>query len=865
MRNISRPLVWMLIPMLVFSSAGTMLIPAETTVDSPPDAQGAESRGGSAGSRAITDQDLIWPMFGKDQYHTFIGTPASKGIYTPAEKWEHGEQIDSLGAAMGNFAANVFGVERNVNFVVYADGGEVYIVDGGTGQTAWALAVDQIDGNQDADMVYTSPALGDLNKNGKMDIVFAVDDSTNSSYVYAYEPVIKFNGTGFEWADDNYAKEQLWKYKTDVDMSFSSPVLADLDRNGNLDVIIGGADSIAWVFAINGLDGTALAGNWPYQLAGTRTSTPAIYEFGTSPRVVITSIEVETYYVYVLSNTGQTLHQKSINMNLPIGLVYSLIPSPAVGQLNKSSSNDEIVVLVPIESGAGRVYSLSHNLTTLWRTTYTGGQFESSPALADVDKDPNGDLDVIATSWDSFGTNMYAISGRSGQLIWNQYKSLGVGVQNIRASPALVDLSSDNNIDAVFVAHSELFALNGTNGEYLWNYTLPSSSGTRLVRSSPSVGEIDRDKFLDIFVDGTVISHYIIDLTLGQNDVQFSSDELIQGQEVSVTAIIHNTGQATAEDVLITFLENGVPIDNSSIPSIPGGDTRGATVQWTPQEAGETTLTIKVDPDNTIEEIVESNNDISIKRTVIAAYPDLTFDELKFYRGDGKQIDNINTHLVAGEESRIAAVVRNTGGLPAENIIVRFRANSVNLGVDQLIGQLGVNKTAEVGVNWTPNSDYHQIDSLVDPGNALYESNESNNNIREDALYVKSNNPGDASYIMSGMVLQPDGYTAAASATITFTNERTQNFIFSAASSEGKYSRDLKDVMNGYLEGDWISIFASDGTNESMLKFKAYSEDKGRDDTIILTSLPRYSVSLYTEDDALDVDPGSAAIFSIFV
>jgi subtilase family serine protease len=857
--QVSLKIITLAIISILIMPAGGMFQSGETG-ETTSNSRGLEGR-------AITSADLVWPMFGKDKHHTFIADPTPKGIFTPAEKWASDFQIDSLGAAVGNFKANVFGtpLDRDVNFIVYAEGGVVKVVDGSTGESTWEMDVDLIDGLSDGDLVQTSPAIGDLNKNGKMDIIFAVDDGTNSSYVYSYEPVIKYSGTNYSWESDNYATERLWGYYTGVDMGFSSPVIADLDGNGNQDVIIGGSGTSAWVFAIDGAAGTALSGNWPYQLSGTRCSTPAIYEFGISSRVVITSIELETYYVYVISDNGQTLHQTSIDMNLPIGLVYSLIPSPAIGQLNRSSSSDEIVVLVPIVTSTGRVYCFSNDLTELWSATWTDGQFESSPALVNIDSDPEGDLDVVVASWDSFGSHQYAIEGRTGEEIWSQYKNLGVGVQNIVASPTLVDVNTDNAVDAVFVAEDEVYALNGTNGDYLWNFTLPTPTGTRFVRSSPAVGDIDKDKFLDIFIDGSLVSHYIIDLTLNANEVEFSMDEPIQGQEISITALIHNTGQAEAQDVFITFMEDSTFIGNSTITSIPGGDTRGATVQWTPEKAGDVTLTISVDPDNTIEEIVENNNIISLTKTVKAAFPDLTFDELRFYRGDGKRIDNINTHLIEAEESRIGAVVRNIGGLTADNILVRFREGGVNLGVDQLIGQLGVNKTFEIGMNWTPNLGFHGIEALADPINGIVESNESNNHIMEDSLFVKSKDPGGAPYMMTGTVFMPDGVTPAPSISVTYTNEQTHNFIAGITASDGSYSRDLNDIMGSYLEGDLVSIFATDGTNESMIKFKAYSEDGGRSDNLTLTSLPRYAVDLSTADDALDIVPGSSTQFSIMV
>lgn len=817
----------------------------------------------SRGSRVITENDLVWPMFGKDKYHTFISKISQRGISKPAEKWSVGANIDSLGAAIGNFNPNVFGTTSDANFIVFADEGIVYIVDGETGASAWEMDADDIDGLADNDRVATSPAIGDLNKNGKMDIVFALDDGANNSYVYTYEPVIKFSNGEYNWSSTNHIDEQLWAKPTSVDMSFSSPVLDDLNSDGYLDVIIGGADTSAKVFAFSGKDGTALEG-WPYTLSGTRVSTPAIYKFGLNSRVVITSVEAENYYVYVISNKGQTLHQKTIDMSLPIGFVYTLVPSPAVGQLNSSSTNDEIVVLVPKIGTNARVFCLASDLSTLWTTTYTEGQFESSPAIVDIDKDAEGELDVIAASWDSLGTNIYAIKGRTGELIWEREKNLGIGVQNLIASPGLADLTKDGYTDAVFAAQNVLFALNGTSGNYLWNFTLPSSTGTRFIRSSPAMGDVDKDKFHDIFIDGVLISHYIIDLTISESDVQFS-EEIVQGGQIGITALVHNTGEAQAESVTVSFFESGKYIDNATIDAIPGGDTRGASITWVPELPGDNTLTIKVDPDNSIEEVVENNNEVSLSVYVAPAFPDLTFDELRFYRGDGKQIDNINTHLIENEESRVSAVVRNIGGLEAKNAQIRFRQNNVNLGGDILIGLLGANKTVEVGVNWTPSGGYYTIDALADPTNAIIEADENNNNIAESALFVKANDPGGASFIISGDVFQPDGTTPAASAAFTITNERSKSTLGGITDLNGKYSKDLKNIQNGYMEGDEISVFVTDGTNESRVTFRAYSEDQNRYDRITLSSLPRYSVDLSVPDDSKEIDPGSILFFPLTV
>ena len=194
MRNMKKYLTCLII-MLFILPAGAVIAGS----DSHTDTQAAPA------ARTITASDLVWPMFGKDKEHTFIATPTVKGIFTPAEKWGVDTQIDSLGAAIGNFAANIFGTyDRDVNFAVYAENGFLYIVDGSTGETAWLLDCDGIDSSNDNDMVFTSPAIGDLNKNGKMDVVFAVDDASNNSNVYVYEQVIQYTSKVYDLEDKNH-------------------------------------------------------------------------------------------------------------------------------------------------------------------------------------------------------------------------------------------------------------------------------------------------------------------------------------------------------------------------------------------------------------------------------------------------------------------------------------------------------------------------------------------------------------------------------------------------------------------------------------------------------------------------------------
>ena len=100
--------------------------------------------------------------------------------------------------------------------------------------------------------VYSSPALGDIDGDGKLEVVVGSSDST----VYA------LNGE-----DGSF----LWSYTTG-DYVYSSPALGDIDGDGKLEVVVGSHDNN--VYALNGEDGSFL---WSYTTGGSiYTSSPAL-------------------------------------------------------------------------------------------------------------------------------------------------------------------------------------------------------------------------------------------------------------------------------------------------------------------------------------------------------------------------------------------------------------------------------------------------------------------------------------------------------------------------------------------------------------------------------------------------------------
>jgi hypothetical protein len=95
-------------------------------------------------------------------------------------------------------------------------------------------------------------------------------------------------------------------------------------------------------------------------------------------------------------------------------------------------------------------------------------------------------------------------------------------------------------------------------------------------------------------------------------------------------------------------------------------------------------------------------------------------------------VSAVNT-VLAGSRVTFSAVVTNVGGGPASSFGVRFLVDGVQLGVDQTVAQLdsGAAATVTASKPWdVKRGSPHTVEVRVDPGNAVAESDESNNTAR---------------------------------------------------------------------------------------------------------------------------------------
>ncbi|HXO18434.1 MAG TPA: VCBS repeat-containing protein [Thermoanaerobaculia bacterium] len=247
-------------------------------------------------------------------------------------------------------------------------------------------------------------------------------------------------------------------------VKFSKPVLADLDGDGKLEVILC-------------TEGTATTGGQGQ--------------------------------IYVIDNHGTS---GSVRGGWPKSLPLGVFSSPAVGDL-LGDGGREIVVGSGLNAQLdvpASVVAFHKDGTVLWTFTPPGmspvsNHTVSSPALGDLNGD--GKEDVV---FGSFNQYVYALDGPSG----NPLPGWPVFVRDsVWSSPALADLDGNGSLEVIIgsESHAEGSPINGVDGGALWAFR---SNGTNFpgfpkyltpigIDSSPAVGDIDGDGCPEIVVGTT--------------------------------------------------------------------------------------------------------------------------------------------------------------------------------------------------------------------------------------------------------------------------------------------------------------------------------------------------------------------------
>jgi uncharacterized repeat protein (TIGR01451 family) len=193
------------------------------------------------------------------------------------------------------------------------------------------------------------------------------------------------------------------------------------------------------------------------------------------------------------------------------------------------------------------------------------------------------------------------------------------------------------------------------------------------------------------------------DLCIYSEDIVFSDTAPISGENVTVYATVHNTGEATAEGVVVTFYVDAVQLGSpKTVSSIPVGGNSTVTACWIAFGLGDHTVKVVVDValesnknnNNATRGIIVGKHDVAVSNLEIGKnavglnytmnitihiqnngyYPE-TF-QIRVYAGP-TVIETINITAMGAFNSTIITYVWNTTGFAYGNYTIWAEADII--------------------------------------------------------------------------------------------------------------------------------------------------------------------------------------------
>ncbi|MFA6296200.1 MAG: VCBS repeat-containing protein [Patescibacteria group bacterium] len=346
----------------------------------------------------------------------------------------------------------IFGTNEHLVYALNDDGSEV---------PNWPIKIDEYLGT-------SVPAIGDLDLDGKLDVVI----STNKA-VYAFSGNADIKN-GFPKTLDNLASER-------------TPVISDITSDNKMEIAAFG-DRIIYVISNAG----EIVSGWPKETSEKISSdlATANLDSDTKSEIIFTSLSSGKNELSVLKNNGQTLSgypktidSASANMEVVIGNVT-----------NKTDMN----IIVSTKEKDILVYSKTgEQLLTI---NFEDGV--SDLALGDVDNNEIANISFANKS----GVH---VLGELGSEIKGWPKTAAQTIKYIN----LADINDDKNIEVLGTSDDRIYAWKN-NGEEIrdsWPLATESKGGNFL--TYPSLSDVDNNKVLEVISSLSDSSVYIWNLS----------------------------------------------------------------------------------------------------------------------------------------------------------------------------------------------------------------------------------------------------------------------------------------------------------------------------------------------------------------
>jgi len=367
----------------------------------------------------------------------------------------------------------------------------------------------------------------------------------------------------------------VWKAKSEWNVPYidnwAAPYLADLDGDGDYDLMMGANNGLAY-----GYENTGTKNN-PVWTTKTEWNVPD--SLGSCSRPCLTDLDGDGDYdlligvyksINAYENTGTvTSPVWTRKPAWDVSGVTSYNYAPCSADLDGDGDYD---LLIGTFSGitygyenTGTANSPVWTTETEWNTPDIGSY--AVPCLDDLDGDEDYDLLIGEKTGSIYG---YENTGTATSPVWTKKSEWDVSIIGKYARPCLADLDSDGDNDLLI----------GVLTGLTYGYENTVSSAV----AKP-------------------------DLTLTSVIPQSS---IVVNTLCTISSTINNTGTENVDAFNATLSVNNTVVDTQPVSGIVSGSSTSVNFTWTPEAVGDYNLTVTVDPENEIAESDETNNALTV-------------------------------------------------------------------------------------------------------------------------------------------------------------------------------------------------------------------------------------------------------------
>jgi len=257
--------------------------------------------------------------------------------------------------------------------------------------------------------------------------------------------------------------------------------------------------------------------------------------------------------------------------------------------------------------GDGAIYAMNaSDGEILWHQTIQ--RSDSTPAVA------YGNVYVTGGCLGYSDRQTYCFNATTGDLVWetDTADTIGGWTCSVAVADGKVFVGTEGGASFDYAG---TYALDAFTGDVIWSYPQGGSSSAVA------------DDIVFTIGGGRVYAFYTSkpDLTVAAIETPANlRNDVIN----PITATIENIGGTDAENFDVSLDVDGTQVDTTTIATLAAGENTTVELLWTPTATGGATLTVIADAGNSVEELDETNNELT-KDVEVILPAGVTFDRKK--------------------------------------------------------------------------------------------------------------------------------------------------------------------------------------------------------------------------------------------